>query len=187
MINSFSQSSVADLLQKLGQYVQDSQLMDFRKSFSYSKFAVGILALDEAFIGDNVQVRVSVDYKATIDDPITAVSASINNELANSGGIAGTVLQINDLFVSDPNTEGLQVSVYVIDNGNGTLNAYRTDNNSLFKRNCGSVNYKTGNYQIDGLNITRDFSVKLRPRTNNVFAKGAVLLNVIDGGLTLVT
>ena len=184
-----SDSDISDLISKMSQYIIDSQLMDFEKPFLYSKFAVGILDLDDAFIGDNIQTRISIDYDAgnREGERVSAVSGSIHNELANSGGVPGTVFNIDGVDVLDPDQDNQVVSVYVIDNGSGVLNAYRLDNNSLFKRNCGSVSYPTGRYQLDGLTMISSFRVKLRPKTNNVFAKGPVLLNVVDGGITLVS
>ena len=78
----------------------------------------------------------------------------------------------------------------MIDNGSGILNAYRVDNNSLYKRNCGSIDYANGRVQLDGFtNIIENFRVTLRPKTNNVIARSNTLLNVTTGasGITLLT
>ena len=159
--------------------------MNFNSSFSYSKFAVGILDLDSGFVGDDIQVRISKIFEASTDEPLTSISASVQNELADSGGVSGTVVKAEDVLVLDEDEE--QVMVYIVDNGSGVLNAYRTDNNSLFKRDCGSVYYPTGRIQIDGLKIIRNFEILLRPKTNNVIAKANNLLNVVNDGITLIT
>lgn len=177
----------SELSNKIGEYVQRSQIMDFNRSFSYSQFAVGILELDAGFVGDQLQVRITKLFEASNDEPLTAVSFTANNELAQSGGIAGTILNINDLRIRDEEDDIVQL--YIVDNGNGILNAYRRDNNSLYKRNCGSVDYRTGRVQLDGFTIIDNFKIELRPKTNNIFAKANTLLNLQVGpeGIVLLT
>lgn len=181
-------TSVAELNTKLLNYIAESQILEFNKNFFYSQFAVGILELDSGFVGDQIQVRISKLFEASNDAPLSAITFSANNPLASSGGVAGTVLNIPDLRVREEDNTITQL--YVIDNGSGILNAYRVDNNSLYKRNCGSIDYANGRVQLDGFtNIIENFRVTLRPKTNNVIARSNTLLNVTTGasGITLLT
>ena len=180
-------SSPSELSNALLEYVSESQILDFNRNFFYSQFAVGILELDPGFVGDQIQVRISKVFEASNDEPLNAISFSANNPLALSGGVAGTVFNIPDIRIREEDDSIVQL--YVVDNGSGVLNAYRVDNNSLYKRNCGSVDYSTGRVQLDGFTIIDDFKITLRPRTNNVIAKANTLLNVTvgEGGLTLLT
>jgi len=179
-------STQGDLLNIINQYIREyesNKLNDFESAFNYSEFAVGLLEKDSGFVGDNIIPYISKSFSASAADPITSISYSVNTELADPGGLEGTVLEGFDINVMK---DGQLQNVYVVDDGNSVIRAYYSDNNALFETSVGSVFYKKGRVQLDGLHIVGDFRIRLRPRTNNVFAKGNILLNLVNDGIVLV-
>lgn len=174
------------LIEKVNNYISGFDLNDFETPFNYSKFAVGILDLDAGFVGDDILAYIRKSFEIAEGDSISALTFTVDNPLAESGGVAGTVLRAENIMVNSEFDDNA-ISVYLIDNGSGVINAYRTDNNSLFKRGVGSIKYDTGRVQIDGLTMLSSFGVELRPRSNNVNCRASTLLNVINGGITLIS
>ena len=179
-------STQGDLLSIINEHIREyesNKLNNFESAFNYSEFAVGLLEKDSGFVGDNIIPYISKSFSASAADPITSISYSVNTELADPGGLEGTVLEGFDINVMK---DGQLQNVYVVDDGNSVIRAYYSDNNALFETSVGSVFYKKGRVQLDGLHIVGDFRIRLRPRTNNVFAKGNILLNLVNDGIVLV-
>ena len=164
-------------------YIANYPLNRFNTSFNYGEFSVGLRLLEPAIMGDTITARITKNFEASAADPITALSFGVDNPLADSGGLIGSVLESSDILIED----GDDVEeIYLKDDGTGGIIQYRAEDGSVKNTNVGAVNYETGYVHIDNFNAIGDFSIELRPDSNSIMARNATVLTLVDGGIQLI-
>ena len=160
-----------------------SYLSDFEGVFRYSEFLRYIVDLDNAILSAYARVYAYKIFTATTantskhviefnfaleepDDPTESL-------ITSTGYVAGGD---TFFFKDEPSSVANIRNIYRY-----TVNADGIE--TIYKRNCGTVNFSTGKIEIDDFDITADTEIKISARPNSntlVPVRNQVL--VIDGG-----
>tara|TARA_Y100001963_G_C6791173_1_gene455469 strand:- start:1461 stop:3200 length:1740 start_codon:yes stop_codon:yes gene_type:complete len=177
-------SPVGQIRGLIADYVYDYLQNEFNTTFNFPIFSVGLTQLSAGIVGDTLTIYLEkeIEYEG---EPILAVSLPLRNQLADSGGLPGTVVQTPSPFLRI-NQETLQPQLaYLIDDGFGGLKLYEDGTGSIIG-DVGSVDYNNGSIHIDNLHAIESFVIEVRPKSNTILALGPNLLTTKDGGIEVV-
>jgi len=184
-----SSNTITTIGNRVKKYINSYQILSFDDPFNHPIFTNKLRLVDEGIVGENLSVCLEkiYDFESDIIDPnkdgLMSITLPFRNALANPGGIPGTVIETPKPFkvIHD----GTTITVYLIDDGFSGIRMYRLDNSSFIKE-VGSINYSSGRVQIDNLNAIQNFTIRARPRSSTIIAKGPLVLTTKDGGVQLI-
>ena len=188
--NSSLISSPSDLKAKvtnsLTKFANSSDLNKFGGRFKYSKAIRIIDATNEAITSNITKVRIRRNIPVTLNSPTKYVICFENrfNVLNKKNNIRSTGFKVN----------GINETVYIGDQpdsdlSKGTLFLFslNQDEVSIKVQNVGTINYTTGEINIDNINVTSTvlpnniIEIDAIPHSNDVIAKKSIYLKLDIG------
>lgn len=177
-----SPSDINSILTSVTQYITDYGTSTFESSFLYPEFALGLKALDPGLIGDTLTAYLEL----TIPQDTVSDTIFLRNTLSTPNGIPGTVVETPNGFTARLDDGTFRV-VFIIDDGFGLLKMYDFGDFSFIK-NVGSVDYRRGRIQLNGVFPTDPdgFTLRVRPLSNTVIARGNILISTAARDINIV-
>lgn len=167
-----SEDEILDLIQT---YTTNYPLSYFDDSFKVSDYISGLIDLDSGIVGENIQLYISRTYTASETDRVVSLTIPFLNAILNPDGQDRTSLKsLNSFRVK---RDGIVYTVDLYDDGEGNIDLWDTINDNKIAV-VGSVNYRTGNVQINDLGAIEDFTIQVIPRYNLITSKRNIVLSI---------
>lgn len=168
-----------------------TRLNNFNRTLRYSRLIKAIDEADQSIVSNETEIEL-IKYVVPKTNVVQNINVNFKTPFITSGSILADEHPSDDLKAirSSKFTFQGQKNCFIEDDGNGTLNvaiAIGTNNRKI--TNIGTVNYETGELNINNFSIS-DYEgsvLKLysRPRTRDLISNQNVILNILEPDINI--
>ena len=170
-----SPSNPSDIETLVRNYISGYAVNQFNYTFNYPQFSVGLNALDAGIIGDTI----SVFLQKRVDANTSSLFIPFRNEIFT--GTSTATVRSTEPFNANVNGEIRTVDLFDDD---GIL---KLSSGSSSIKEVGSVDYRTGRVQLNDIQNTQPFTLRVAAENNTVVGRGQLLLSTVPGNIEVNT